>query len=94
MPELKEVLKDRGEKYGPFSGHAMISQNIKTAMFENQRRTMGSSKKEALEMIAHKIARIVNGDPDYIDSWRDIAGYAQLIVNELDEAQGGECKSS
>lgn len=33
---------------------------------------------EALEMIAHKMARIVNGDPDYADSWRDIQGYAKL----------------
>lgn len=30
-------------------------------------------------MILHKIARIMNGDPDHIDHWHDIAGYATLI---------------
>jgi hypothetical protein len=34
-------------------------------------------------MIAHKIGRIVNGDPDHVDSWVDIAGYAQLVADEL-----------
>lgn len=38
-------------------------------------------------MILHKVSRIINGDPSYADSWRDIAGYAQLIVNELDKAE-------
>jgi len=40
--------------------------------------------KEALEMIQHKIARILNGDPNYADSWQDIAGYAQLIVKRIE----------
>jgi hypothetical protein len=34
-------------------------------------------------MILHKLARIVNGDANYIDSWRDIVGYSQLVVDEL-----------
>jgi hypothetical protein len=34
-------------------------------------------------MIAHKIGRILNGDPDYIDSWDDIAGYAKLVADRL-----------
>ena len=34
-------------------------------------------------MIQHKIGRILNGDQTYDDSWKDIAGYATLIVNEL-----------
>lgn len=35
------------------------------------------------EMIAHKIARILNGDPNYADNWHDIAGYATLIDLQL-----------
>jgi hypothetical protein len=34
-------------------------------------------------MILHKIARIVNGDSNYADSWHDIGGYAKLVVDEL-----------
>jgi hypothetical protein len=40
-------------------------------------------QREALEMIAHKIARIINGDPNYADSWVDIAGYAKLVADRL-----------
>jgi hypothetical protein len=41
-------------------------------------------KKESLEMIAHKIGRILNGDPEYKDSWHDIIGYTTLIESTLD----------
>jgi hypothetical protein len=34
-------------------------------------------------MIAHKISRIVNGDANYMDSWVDIVGYAQLVIDKL-----------
>lgn len=45
--------------------------------------SLSSDKKEALEMIAHKIARILNGDPNYADSWHDIVGYAKLVEDSL-----------
>jgi hypothetical protein len=35
-------------------------------------------------MICHKIGRILNGNPNNKDSWWDIAGYATLIVKQLD----------
>jgi hypothetical protein len=38
---------------------------------------------EALEMIASKMSRIVNGNPDKIDNWDDIAGYAKLVADQL-----------
>jgi hypothetical protein len=41
-------------------------------------------QQEALDMIFHKIGRIVNGDPDYADSWIDIAGYATLVADRLE----------
>lgn len=46
--------------------------------------SMHADQMEALEMIVHKIGRILNGDPDYSDSWRDIAGYATLVADRLD----------
>lgn len=44
-----------------------------------------SDMREALDMICHKMARILNGDPNYRDSWVDIAGYAMLVANRLAE---------
>ncbi len=82
MEDINETLKERGSKYGPFSGHAAITQKIKNAMFDTAGwGKLNAPQREALEMIAHKIGRILNGDPNYDDSWRDIAGYAQLVVD-------------
>ena len=44
---------------------------------------MPTVHREALEMIVHKIARIVNGDPNYIDNWIDICGYSKLVIDEI-----------
>jgi hypothetical protein len=40
---------------------------------------------ESLDMICHKMARILNGNPYHFDSWHDIIGYARLIESELDK---------
>lgn len=86
MNDINIVLTERGNRYGSFIGHSQISQRIKNAIVSGESwEGMTDSQKEALDMIAHKIARIVNGDPNYDDSWVDIIGYAQLVVNELRE---------
>lgn len=86
---IETTLQQRGDRYGSFEGHADITQSIKAIM--TQRPTtnwhhLPDAHKEALEMIAHKIGRILNGDPNYADNWHDIAGYAtlveQVITNE------------
>jgi hypothetical protein len=46
---------------------------------------MRPDQREALEMIANKISRILNGNPDFVDSWEDIAGYAILVAERLKE---------
>ena len=85
---LDEILRSRGETYGPFSGHAQITQDIKRTMQVAPKwGDLTDAQREALEMIAHKIGRILNGDPNYPDSWADIAGYAQLVVNILEAYQ-------
>jgi hypothetical protein len=45
---------------------------------------MEVDQREALEMICHKMSRIVYGDPNYADSWVDIAGYAKLVSDRLE----------
>ena len=77
---IDATLEERGGRYGLFSGHARITWNIKRAMAESPNwGKLTDAQHEALEMIAHKIGRILNGDPDYADSWNDIAGYATLV---------------
>ena len=77
---IDDTLDERGVRYGEFSDHAMIAQAIKRAMIDSRNwQILADEKKEALEMIAHKIGRILNGDPNYADSWHDIIGYARLV---------------
>jgi len=80
---IDDTLKEREYRYGNFKSHARITQDIKFAMNDGNWRDLSSDKKEALEMIAHKIGRILNGDPEYYDSWHDIEGYARLVADSL-----------
>ena len=81
---VEKLLAERGSRYGDFKGHAEITQNLKACMQESPRwKQLSPAMKESLEMIAHKIGRILNGDPNYKDSWVDLEGYAHLISQEL-----------
>lgn len=78
------LISERGSRYGKFKDGADIMQSLKDTMRDvDGWNNLTASQKEALDMIQHKIGRILNGDPTYDDSWKDIAGYATLIVNEL-----------
>lgn len=84
--EIEPLLKERGTRYGKFSGHAQITQAFKrVARGASQWESLSDDKKEALEMIFHKIGRVLNGDPNWSDSWVDVSGYAQLVVDSLVE---------
>lgn len=83
---ITQTLTERGNRYGTFTGHAAVTQDLKLIIATHLRqrnKILAMDQQEALEMICHKIGRIVNGDPDYDDSWIDIAGYAKLVADRL-----------
>ena len=81
---IEEVLNQRQAAYGSFTKNAEVSQMLKYFMTQGTNyKQMPVAHREALEMIVHKIARIVNGDPNYIDNWVDIIGYSQLVIEEI-----------
>lgn len=81
---IEKTLNDRGSKYGDFETHALITQELKVVMRNSPNwYGLSNSMKEALEMTAHKIGRILNGDPEYKDSWVDIEGYIHLVSEKL-----------
>lgn len=88
---VNEILKERGGNYGDFHTQANLSQTLKSIITQHYVSVHGESMPnfmaESLAMICHKIARIANGNPTYADSWVDIAGYAQLVVDILEKAQ-------
>jgi hypothetical protein len=84
VSEIDKILEERGNRYGPFKEHAEVTQAMKQVLYVPAGwARLEADQREALEMIAHKIGRIINGDPDYVDSWDDIAGYAKLVADRL-----------
>lgn len=83
---VEATLTQRGTRYGDFKTHSMISQQLQEVLFETKsREEMPPYINEALTLICHKLARVVNGDHMYDDNFRDIAGYSQLVVDILNE---------
>lgn len=84
MTEINNILDERGNRYGDFASNATTTQLIKQAInLGDTADKLAFYQRESLEMIAHKISRIVNGDANYMDSWVDIVGYAQLVIDKL-----------
>ena len=82
---IDATLDERGVRYGQFKDHATISQLLKATMQSTPGWvSLAPDQAEALEMVAHKVARILNGDPNYVDSWVDIAGYSKLVADRLE----------
>lgn len=87
MPELKETLKQRAKNHGDFHQVADMAQELKDTMRDGcnwATEEMHNVHYEALDMIASKMARILCGNPNEPDHWRDIAGYAMLVCNSLE----------
>ena len=85
--KTEEVLSERGTRYGNYLDQTRISASIRDvyAMQDNYI-DMECDQRDCLDMIAVKISRILNGDPDYADNWRDISGYATLVADRLEKA--------
>ena len=89
--DIDEILNERGARYGSDREHgyrelALIAQNLKSAMKHSPNwNKLPADMRESLEMVASKIARILNGDYNYLDSWADCIGYLQLVAERLDD---------
>ena len=90
--EINDILEERGSNYGEFKNQAMLSKHLRAEFFyHHQLYGQGEIEpyiEEGITMVLHKLARLANGKIDYIDGYRDIIGYAQLIVNELEKTDG------
>ena len=81
---IKKVLKQREEVHGDYVAHSLLSQKLKDSVRLHEGfASLSYNQKESIDMILHKISRVVNSRVDEIDNWVDICGYAQLIVNYL-----------
>ena len=85
--QVDETLDARAVEYGKFIEGAEVMQMLKRVVLNalnNRDKTLAHDQAEAMDMIIHKIGRIVNGNPDVVDHWLDIAGYAKLVADRLE----------
>jgi transposase len=83
---VDETLDARAVDYGKFIEGAEVMQMLKRVVLNalnNRDKVLAHDQAESLDMIIHKIGRIINGNPDVVDHWLDIAGYAQLVADRL-----------
>lgn len=84
------LTAERGTTHGAFSDHARYTQQLKGVAYRayNERSKRGqppltNQQKESLEMILHKVGRILAGDASFADHWDDIGGYAHIANKEF-----------
>jgi len=85
------LLAARAATHGNFDEVAALAQAMKELMrgAPNWPR-LCAAQREALEMKATKLARLLCGDPNEPDHWRDDAGYSALVLERLPAAQTPE----
>ena len=89
MSNVDSTLNERGARYGNYSDVASTTQQLMAivecgANYEH----LNAEQKTSLFMICNKIARAVNGDPNYIENWHDIAGYSTLAERACEAVRG------
>lgn len=77
---VQSTLDDRGVNYGDYTDVSASSQRLKDAARQAPGwHKLTHDQAESVEMILHKIARIISGgNPSFVDNWHDIGGYALL----------------
>lgn len=82
---IDDILVEREATHGSFESQANLARALKDAFWENISTHLEDDQSEAIDMILHKIARIGSGNPDFLDHWVDIIGYATLVKNRLEK---------
>ena len=88
MSITDQILNEREQTHGAFREVAGYSQAIKSLMRSSRNwARLDVAQAQALEVVADKMARILCGDPSFQDHWQDGAGYFELVLRDLVQAQ-------
>lgn len=82
---VQDTLDERQKQYGCFEDVAYVTQGMVDLMRKCGYDRMPQTHQMSLYMICSKMARIVNGNFNHVDSWHDISGYAQLVEKLVKE---------
>jgi len=89
--DVEELIEEREHTHGDFEESSEYVQNAKTLMHKTPNWIeLDGDQKESLHMIQHKIGRILYGDHNFLENWRDISGYATLVKQRLETTEGAK----
>ena len=90
MVNINDILAERAATHGDYKEQAAFAQHFKRMMRAGRNwERLDFHQAQSLEAFADKISRVLCGNANEGDHWRDVAGYAQLVVRELEPLQGG-----
>lgn len=74
MTDLNAILQERGKRYGDYMELSRVAQTIRDLYRSCEGwAALAADMRETLDMDAMKTARILCGDPNHADTWRDKA---------------------
>jgi hypothetical protein len=86
VPEIKDILKDRGSRYGDYRVQAETAQRIRDAFEDSPNwEILPGYMKEALSLMTTKFSRMLTGDMMYMDNVVDLIGYMTLMQTEMEK---------
>ena len=76
------TIPNRDDQHGGMEAVGQLAQNMKGCMRTGDNwHSLTLGEREALDMIVHKISRILSGaDPHDPQHWEDVAGYAHAAM--------------
>ena len=84
MQSTDALLINRYKTHGEYYSNARVAQSLKNKLRNGDNwARLEDIHREALDFIAGKLARIVNGDPNFVDHWEDIMGYCKLVLDRV-----------
>lgn len=84
---VESILDERHAQYGTFADVSMVSVSLKNVIWhelKRQGKVLAPDQSEALAMMCAKIARLVVGNSDHLDGWKDLSGYPLLVADRLE----------
>lgn len=86
--KVSTILAERQTTHGDFTDNARVMQAMKRVAYSGvSYDSLNDVQREAIDMILHKVGRIVTGNPYIHDHWDDIAGYAKLVSDRIPAAK-------
>lgn len=83
---VKLTTEDRNITHGDPIAQFETAQQLKDELARGPRwMDLNAVQRECLEQICTKLSRAVHGDPNHLDTYLDIIGYASIAVESVDE---------